>query len=154
MDSIIINCCVSGGKFHVKNPVKIRHHKKVWDVESVRLEVIYIWISFDNTLIGWRFPLPFDWLLFLTLITPKFRQDCSWRKNKHHRLDYAICFDKRNRQITHDLSKPECVVGFLDILLSFLFSFNENTARALFISTGTNINKQIDLYWRPMENRS
>lgn len=154
MDSIIINCCVSGGKFHVKNPVKIRPTKRseMQEVYDSR------WFIFESPLTTHCLVdvslSPFDWLLFLRLITPKFRQDCSWRKNKHHRLDYAICFDKRNRQITHDLSKPECVVGFLDILLSFLFSFNENTARALFISTGTNINKQIDLYWRPMENRS
>lgn len=74
-------------------------------------------------------------------------------RKKHPYLDYAICFDQTDSQITNDLTKPECDVGFSDILLSFLFFLNDSRTRALFISAGTNINKQIDLCRSPMEQR-
>lgn len=79
---------------------------------------------------------PSLWLLFIKIVTA---QIASALLFKHPGWD------------SDDVAYAACDMGFLDILLSFLFFLNESGPPALFISAGANINKRIDSCRSPTE---
>lgn len=82
----------------------------------------------------------FDWLLFTRLLPPKSNWDCY---EKNHGFDYAICFDKRDRQITHDLTKVWYGISGYFAVFSVFPQWEQNRS---FVYFSRNKHKQADRF--------